>query len=138
MGNVLAILLVGVVFAGGGYWAGMTYGSAARPAPIPTLQTATTTAGTPIRNPRVDPVPGQFPFGGKILSIQGSTLEVAVPSPALPLIVHFNPTTTPVQKIVEALPSELTTGMSIAIKGEQQADGSVVAELIRIPDNSFE
>ncbi len=135
--NVLAIILAAAVMAGAGFFAGMKYQQAKRPAGFRQFGGGQFGNGQGMRN-----VPGQgnanFPGGrqnfrpinGEITGADEKSITIKAADGSSKIIIYSE--TTKINKTTETNKEDLKVGESVMIIGTEGAEGTITAQVISI------
>ncbi len=129
--HIVTLVVVAVVFAGGGFFGGMQYQKSKTPAMSALRGQGGQFAGG--RGMRGSAAGGGF-VGGKIISKDDKSITVQLQSGGSKIV--FYSSSTQISKPAPVQASDLATGQTVIVSGQANADGSVAAQTIQIrPDN---
>ncbi len=126
--NIGVAVLVAVVFAGAGFYGGMSYAKAAGP-----MRGNTAFAGGQFAG-RMGGAGGRAGFGGavagQILSKDATSFTVKMQDGSTKIVLLSASTT--VMKTSQGSVTDLTTGTNVVVTGSANADGSVTAQRVQL------
>jgi hypothetical protein len=121
------LVVVAVVFAGGGFFGGMKYQASKTPAPVSRSGAAGAFAGR--RAGGTGGANASF-ISGQVLSVNGSTITVQLMSGGSQVAVLAP--STQYRKAVDGSSSDVTVGSNVTITGTTNSDGSLTAQSVQI------
>ena len=122
------LIVVAVIFAGGGFFGGIKYQASKTPA----VAARTGAAGAPGfagRRGAGGAVAGSF-INGSVLSVSGSTITVKLTSGGSQVAVLAP--STQYRKAVDGTSADVTVGSQVTITGTTNSDGSLTAQSVQI------
>jgi Domain of unknown function (DUF5666) len=123
----VALAVVAVVFAGGGFFGGMKYQASKTPAVVlrPGMGGAGTFAGR-----RAGGASGASFINGQVLNVSGSTITVKSMNGGSQVAVLAP--STQYRKAVDGASSDVVVGSQVTITGSTNSDGSLTAQSVQI------
>lgn len=133
--HVITIIIVAVVFAGGGFFGGMKYNQA---------KAANQTSNSSTQRQFGQNGGGRFArginganfVGGQILSKDNQSITLQLPNNNGSKIVFYSGSTN-INKVASGTPDDLKTGENVVVSGTPNSDGSLTAQNITLGGGLF-
>lgn len=125
--QIVSLVVVAIVFAGGGFFGGMKYAQSKAPA-IPAGRGQFAGQGFGGRGARG--ANGMAFVGGQVMSVDNGTITVKLMNGGSQIIILAP--STQFRKAVDGTAADVAVGKQITVTGSQNSDGSLTAQNVQI------